>query len=70
MKSLIGIGLVLLAISGGQLIAHSLDHAIDAPRARFDAAADAHIEQLRQQERERAELERQLVQILGLTTGH
>jgi hypothetical protein len=70
MKALLGIVLAVAAVAGGQLIAHSLDHAIDAPQKRFDAAADARIAQLRNESAERrarelAELERQLAGIIA-----
>src|SRR5438105_4009896 len=56
MKALLGIALAVAAVAavaGGQLIATAVDHAVDAPRARFDVAANARIEQLRRESAER-----------------
>jgi hypothetical protein len=66
-NAIAGIALALAAIFGGNYVGNALCGAVDAPRARFDAAADAHIAQLRRE----AEQERQLAGIrAALTTGH
>ena len=56
MKALLGIALALAAVAGGRPVANSLDHAIDAPRARFVAAADARVQQIIQERTELAKM--------------
>jgi hypothetical protein len=48
-----GIALALAAAFGGQFIGNSFCSAIDAPRKRFDVAANAAIEQFRRESAER-----------------
>jgi hypothetical protein len=63
MKALLGVALALAAVAGGRFLASSLDHAIDAPQAQFDKAADARIAQLREQERE-------IARLVAIINGH
>lgn len=74
MKALIGFALAAAAVGGGQLIASSLDHVIDAPWAQFNVEANSAIERFRRESaerlaREQAEDARRLVPIIqGLHT--
>lgn len=75
-NAIAGFALAIAAALGGNFIGNALDNAIDAPRKRFDAAANAQIEQFRRigqfrREEEIRRLERQLARIMaGPTTGH